>query len=60
MPKMQSIYRWAACSLWLVLGVAFDWIEMKLFHDGGGIGLTLGIIVGGIIGHAANRPPQSN
>jgi hypothetical protein len=60
MSKMESILRKAAWSLWLVFGVAFDWIEGRLFHSGGGIGLTLGIILGSIIGYSLNKRDISN
>jgi hypothetical protein len=35
--------------------VVFDWIEGQVFHTNTGIGLTLGIIIGGIAGFAMTR-----
>jgi hypothetical protein len=59
--EMQTtIRKTAAVSLWFVLAVVFEWIELRLFHSSSGIGLTLGIIVGGFIGYALIRPQISN
>jgi hypothetical protein len=52
---MKSSLLKAAYFLWFVLGVAFDWIELKLFHSSSGIGLAVGIIFGGLVGYAINR-----
>ncbi len=49
-----------ACSLWLVLAVAFGLIELKLFHSNSGVGTTLGIIIGAFIGYTLSRPLISN
>jgi len=52
---MRSKLRFVGVTLWLILGVLFGWIESKIFHTDTGIGLTLGIILGGLIGYAINR-----
>ena len=60
MTTIQFILRKAALLLWLVFGFAFDWIEGRVFHTDIWIGLTLGMIIGGYLGHIVNRPKTAN
>jgi hypothetical protein len=59
MSTIQYILRKSALLLWLVLGWLFDWIESSVFHTDTWIGLTLGILLGSLIGYAVNRPKNS-
>jgi hypothetical protein len=57
---IQFILRKATFTLWFVLAVVFDWIEVKVFHTDTNIGLTLGILVGSFICFVVNQRKISN